>query len=77
MIESLLAKPSKKPQFKDLAGTSDVLKRAKAFMPEFIHSTDKILSCPSDQFSMDIQINDIGAADPTKFEQEAEEVNND
>lgn len=51
MIESLLAKPSTKPDFKQgvqglLAGSS-ILNKARAFMPEFVAETDRILSDPA------------------------------
>ena len=46
IIEALLAKPSKKPDFAGLPDMPDVLKRAQAFLPEFIQSTDRILSNP-------------------------------
>jgi hypothetical protein len=62
MIESLLSKPSKKPDFKSelqaLLATSNILTKAKAFMPEFVASTDRILSDPNHTFKMDITIQD-------------------
>lgn len=63
MIESLLNKPSgKKPDFKSelqsLLASSSILMKAKAFMPEFVASTDKILSDPNHNFKMDITIQD-------------------
>lgn len=45
IVESLLAKPSKKPNFAAVM-QPDILKRAQAFLPAFIQSTDKILSNP-------------------------------
>ena len=50
IVESLLAKPSKKPDFASvmLAGNQpDVLRRAQAFLPAFIQNTDKILNSPA------------------------------
>ena len=62
MIESLLSKPSKKPDFKSelqaLLAQSSVLTKAKAFMPEFVASTDKIISDPTNAYKMDIIIAD-------------------
>ena len=43
LVETLLAKPSKKPDFASVEPSS-ILKQAQAFLPEFIQSTDKILS---------------------------------
>ena len=59
MIESLLAKPSKKPDFSSFKG-SDVLKRAQQFIPMFISTTDRLLSDPEllKQHKMDIQVVD-------------------
>jgi hypothetical protein len=60
MIESLLAKPTLKPDFKSglqaLLGSSSVLMKAKAFMPEFISTTDRMLNDPNASKYMDIQI---------------------
>ena len=60
MIESLLAKPSQKPDFKNglqsLLSQSSVLTKAKAFMPEFVATTDKIINDPNFSKGMDIQI---------------------
>lgn len=60
MIESLLAKPSQKPDFKTglqtLLSQSSVLMKAKAFMPEFISTTDRMLNDPNAYKHMDIQI---------------------
>ena len=51
MIESLLVKPSQKPDFKNglqaLLSQSNVLMKAKAFMPEFVSSTDRMLNDPT------------------------------
>jgi len=62
MIETLLSKPSKKPDFKSelqaLLASSSILTKAKAFMPEFVASTDRILSDPTNSFKMDITIQD-------------------
>ena len=46
IIQGLLAKPSAKPNFGQLP-QSNVLKKAQAFLPEFIQSTDRILSDPN------------------------------
>jgi hypothetical protein len=50
MVEAMLLKPSKKPDFKNqisgLLGQGSALNKAKAFMPGFISHTDKLLSCP-------------------------------
>jgi len=60
MIESLLSKPSKKPDFKNglqaLLTQSSVLTKAKAFLPEFVASTDRIISDPTSAKKMDIKI---------------------
>lgn len=62
MIESMLSKPSKKPDFKTelqaLLASSSILTKARAFMPEFVASTEKILSDPSGAYKMDIIIQD-------------------
>ena len=57
MIESLLAKPSKKPNF-GIVPQSDILKKVQAFLPAFISNTDRILSDPAAHQShqMDIKI---------------------
>ena len=64
MIESLLAKPSAKPNFAMLP-QSDVLKKVQAFLPAFISSTDRILSDPAacQTHQMDIKIRDQTASD--------------
>lgn len=63
MIESLLMKPSKKPDFK--AGISQLLQQSnstltkvKAFMPEFVATTDRLINDPNYNASarMDITI---------------------
>ena len=46
IIQGLLAKPNAKPQFGQVP-QSDVLKKARAFLPEFIQNTDRILSDPN------------------------------
>ena len=60
MIESMLSKPAKKPDFKNelqaLLAQSNILMKAKAFMPEFVATTDKILSDPTNAKKMDILI---------------------
>ena len=60
VIESLLAKPSKKPDFasgvQSLLAQGNALSKAKAFMPSFIAETDRILSDPSFNKQMDIKI---------------------
>jgi hypothetical protein len=60
MIETMLSKPKQKPDFagglKGLLSNS-VLNKVKAFMPEFISTTDRILSDPN-HFKMDIVIRD-------------------
>lgn len=59
IIESLLAKPSKKPDFASFKG-SDVLKRAQEFMPMFIQTTDRLLADPDllKASQMDIKVID-------------------
>jgi len=59
MIEALLNKPSTKPDFGSVGSmlSSSVLTRAKSFMPEFITTTDRILSDPNNH-RMDINIKD-------------------
>jgi hypothetical protein len=63
MIESLLAKPTLKPDFKsglqNLLSQSSVLMKAKAFMPEFISTTDRMLNEPNSSKHMDIQISSL------------------
>ena len=44
MIEGLLAKPSTKPNFAMVDSSSSVLNNVRAFLPEFIKSTDRLLS---------------------------------
>jgi hypothetical protein len=60
MIESLLAKPSQKPDFKNglqsLLSSSSALTKAKAFMPQFVATTDRLLNDPSHAKQMDIEI---------------------
>ena len=46
IVEALLSKPSTKPNFGALPQSS-VLKQARCFLPDFIQSTDKILSDPA------------------------------
>lgn len=59
MIESLLAKPSQKPDFKNglqsLLMQGNALTKVKAFLPEFVASTDRIVKDPTSQ-KMDILI---------------------
>lgn len=59
IIESLLQKPSKKPDFSAFKG-SEVLKRAQQFIPEFIQKTDRLLADPEllKQSQMDIKVID-------------------
>eukprot|EP00347_Sterkiella_histriomuscorum_P007590 403348336 len=61
IIENLLAKPVKKPDFAAFKG-SDVLKRAQQFMPMFISTTDRLLSDPEllKQNQMDIKLVENG-----------------
>jgi hypothetical protein len=61
VVESLLAKPSKKPDFSDFTSSS-VLKNVRSFLPEFITSTDKLLS--SGIGKMDIDIMDLQDINP-------------
>lgn len=70
MIESLLAKPSSKPNFAMVA-QSDVLKKVQAFLPAFISSTDRILSDPQAMSShmMDIKIRDQSEKEPEEDDQ--------
>lgn len=63
MIESLLLKPAKKPDFKNglsqlLAQGNSTLTKVKAFMPEFVATTDRLLNDPQFNASskMDISI---------------------
>jgi len=65
IVESLLAKPSKKPDFGSLA-PPEILKRAQAFLPFFIQSTDKILSNPEllKSSQMDVKIREADDFDP-------------
>lgn len=60
MIESLLAKPSQKPDFRNglqsLLSSSSALTKVKAFMPQFVATTDRLLNDPSHAKQMDIQI---------------------
>lgn len=66
IVESLLAKPSKKPDFASMSRAQQdmpsALKRVQTFLPEFITSTDKLLSMPLGQnkHDMDISIRQIG-----------------
>ena len=47
-------------------GPPDILKRAQAFLPAFITSTDKILSCPEATRTnqMDVRITPADAFNP-------------
>jgi len=60
MIESLLSKPSQKPDFrnglKSLLSSSSALTKVKAFMPQFVATTDRLLNDPSHTKQMDIEI---------------------
>jgi len=60
MIESLLAKPSQKPDFRNglqsLLSSSSALTKVKAFMPQFVATTDRLLNDPSHAKQMDIEI---------------------
>lgn len=60
MIESLLAKPSQKPDFRNglqsLLSRSSALTKVKAFMPQFVATTDRLLNDPSHAKQMDIEI---------------------
>ncbi len=71
MVESLLAKPSTKPDFSSFQ-VPDVLKRAQAFLPAFISNTDKILSNPElkQASQMDVQISQTADFNPATQEQE-------
>ena len=68
MIESLLAKPSQKPDFKNglqsLLSQSSALMKAQAFLPEFVATTDRILNDPNSTKRMDIQISERQQRDP-------------
>ena len=46
IVEALLSKPSAKPNFGALPQSS-ILMQARTFLPDFIQSTDKILSDPA------------------------------
>ncbi|CDW83482.1 UNKNOWN [Stylonychia lemnae] len=61
IIQGLLNKPSKKPDFKNFR-ESDILKRAQQFIPMFIQTTDRLLSDPEllKQKQMDIQLEENG-----------------
>ena len=62
MIESLLAKPTTKPDFTSMKETS-ALNKVKMFMPDFVKETDKLLSDPSCVKTMDIKIRDLNDVD--------------
>lgn len=55
MIEGLLAKPSTKPNFSmaSIQGNS-ALDRVRSFLPEFITSTDRLLSTGVGANAMDV-----------------------
>lgn len=74
IIESLLAKPTKKPDFSAFKG-SDILKKAQQFMPRFIQTTDRLLSDPEllKQHQMDIKVVDKEAAVDSSEEQKRDE----
>ena len=62
MIESLLAKPTTKPDFTSMKETS-ALNKVKMFMPDFVKETDRLLSDPSYVKTMDIKIRDLNDVD--------------
>ena len=62
MIESLLAKPTTKPDFTSMKDTA-ALNRVKMFMPDFVKETDRLLSDPSFVKGMDIKIRDLNDVD--------------
>ena len=62
VVEGLLAKPSKKPDFTSFTSSS-VLQNVRTFLPEFITSTDKLLSTGAGQ--MDIDIMDLQELNPS------------
>ena len=79
IVESLLAKPSKKPDFASVMLTQnqpDVLRRAQAFLPAFIHNTDKILSNPELMRAnqMDIKISRSEDFNPATQEKEFQQA---
>ena len=78
IVESLLAKPSQKPDFASMiqGGQPDILKRAQAFLPAFIQSTDKILSSPEAQrqSQMDVKIAEADAVASEAQENELREL---
>ena len=57
MISGLLAKPSTKPNFGQIDANSSILNKVRAFMPEFITSTDRLLSTGGG--SMDVYIHEV------------------
>lgn len=65
VVESLLAKPSAKPNFCALPAPS-ILKRAQQFLPEFITSTDRMLADPEllKSKQMDVQITEGAQFNP-------------
>lgn len=71
MIESLLAKPSQKPDFKNglqtLLMQGNALTKVKAFMPEFVATTDRIVKDPTSK-KMDILITSQADAKVTDFD---------
>jgi len=71
IVESLLAKPSKKPDFASFQ-PPEILKRAQAFLPAFIQSTDKLLSNPEfrQASQMDVRITKAADFDPATQEEE-------
>jgi len=75
IVESLLAKPMKKPDFSSFA-PPEILKRAQAFLPEFIMNTDKILSNPDllKTSQMDVRINQAEDFNPATQEKQFQEV---
>ena len=78
IIESLLSKPSKKPDFASFK-QSDILKRAQEFMPKFIQTTDRLLSDPEllRQNQMDIQVIQQGEEETRENPRDLRDINQD
>lgn len=74
IIESLLLKPTKKPDFSAFKG-SEILKKAQQFIPVFIQTTDRLLSDPEllKTHQMDIKVVDKNAAIEATEESKHEE----
>lgn len=68
IVQALLSKPSNKPNFASLPQSS-ILKKAQTFLPEFIQSTDKILSDPNlcMEKQMDVKIAEQEDVNPEFF----------